>query len=195
MRLSRRFLHSSANFRDLRRHNHFENAATGLLGVEENFAELARKVNVVRMIDSNPIAAGQGQFDREDLRIGEQGVYVVSHRRDGQTSSSALGGTAFSADRFDLNNLAGINGQRKVLSFIRENNQIPGAGMECGVIRMLDYMPVAARKCDFYGKIFRRPQEPFDGSHGLTLCQAAFASSTASPQFMGGPLCDVSASP
>jgi hypothetical protein len=50
--------------------------------------------------------------------------------------------------------MRGINRQGELLPIVGENNQIFGPRMYRGVFRMIDHVPVAARKRDSEGKVF-----------------------------------------
>ena len=49
--------------------------------------------------------------------------------------------------------MRGIDRQGKLLPFVREDNQVLRSRMHRGMIRMIDHVPVAARKRDLEGKV------------------------------------------
>lgn len=174
-------------------HDHFEHAAFVLLRIKENFPELSRVMHVVGMHDEYLVTTREGQLDRVNFRIGQEGsnISVRVHRFHVWTDPlafqaccprisariQALSPIVFSSKwgwrslghHFD--DVSRIDhGDRP---FAREMPEGARVRIQISVVRMLDLKRLARCHRQFDRKRHQRGQNLPDVSHGYDAFRTA----------------------
>jgi hypothetical protein len=140
MRLRGGSLNLRANFRDLLRHDHFEDAAARFLRIKKYLPQLSGKMHVVRMPDPDLVSARECEFDRKYPWIRKECAEIFH-----ESSQFQLRRLPHPLQGHDL---IRVHDERKG-SFVRIDDQIPRVWVHVGVVGMRQQVFLSGRKRDF----------------------------------------------